>query len=117
MITADYKRTLFEAAWTVNNAEFRGYAEGEVLFKGVAGGQFSQEFAELTFKFSASPTKSAPFDFCGINVTVDKRGWDYIEAIFADATSGTYRIQKAIAVYIHEVYDESDFTLLGLDAT
>ncbi len=113
-LTTAYKVALADAAWTTNGSEFRGYAAGEVLFKGVSGGQFSQEFAELTFKFSRSPNLTAPFDFCGITVTADKMGWEYIEAIFSDAVSNNYMIQKAIAVYVHMVYDESSFDILGI---
>jgi len=54
-VTAAYKAALFALTGTVNNASFKGFAAGEVLFQGASGSLRSQDDWEISFKFAASP--------------------------------------------------------------
>jgi hypothetical protein len=52
-VTKAYKATLVSLTGKVNNAKFRGFAAGEVLFLGASGSQRGDDW-EITFKFSAN---------------------------------------------------------------
>ena len=56
VVTPAYKAALYAiAAAPVNNATWRGFAAGEVKFKGASGQQRGEEDWAVTFKFEASP--------------------------------------------------------------
>ena len=47
-------------------------------------------------------------------VGVDKKGWEYLWVRYADAEDQNVLVKKPIAVYVERVYEEGDFSLLGI---
>ncbi|HHM13125.1 MAG TPA: hypothetical protein ENJ16_06195 [Planctomycetaceae bacterium] len=112
LVTGAYKATLFALTGKTNNAAFKGFARGEVLFLGASGSLRSQEDWEITFRFAASPNVTGLVigDIAGI----DKKGWEYLWVRYADAEDQNVLVKKPIAVYVERVYEEGDFSLLGI---
>lgn len=116
-VTNAYIAQLRDAAFKVNNASWRGFDEGEVLFLGAAGSKRDAESYSLTFRFSVS--KNGTVDVGNGIPPVFKYGWDYVWVKYdklADPRSQEL-IERPAAVYVEKVYDGADFeTLLGLGA-
>ena len=112
LVTGAYKATLFALTGKTNNGAFKGFARGEVLFLGASGSLRSQEDWEITFRFAASPNVTGLVigDIAG----VDKKGWEYLWVRYADAEDQNVLVKKPIAVYVERVYEEGDFSLLGI---
>ena len=71
-VTGAYKATLFALTGKVNDAPFKGFQAGEVLFLGASGSVRGTEDWEITFRFAASPNVT------GIvigDINVAKKGW------------------------------------------
>lgn len=113
-VTNSYVMALEELTGTVNNAAFKGRAADEVLFLGAAGTKRGQGDWEITFRFAASPnvTGLTIGDITGIA----KKGWEYLWVRYADAEDAAAKalVKKPVAVYIEKVYEEGDFSLLGI---
>jgi hypothetical protein len=118
-VTQSYKSALFALTGRFNNGAFRGSAGGEVLFMGASGsrqGVADTDLWEISFKFAALPNRS--------NITIGditgiaKRGWDYLWVQYADTadTDTKQLIKRPMAVYIEQVYEEGNFSLLGIGA-
>ena len=116
-VTQDYKLALMALTGAVNNAQFRGFQAGEVLYLGSGGtrrGVDSADRWEITYKFAASPNQSglAVGDIRGI----EKRGWDYLWVQYGDDVDPTAQvlIKKPMAVYVEQVYPFADFSGLRI---
>ena len=114
-VTGTYKMTLFNCTGKTNNAAFRGFAVGEVLFLGASGTKTGLDDWEISFKFAASPNVSSLAIGGGITVTA-KAGWDYLWVRFADAedTAANALVKRPVAAYVERVYQSADFTTMGL---
>ena len=114
LVTGAYKATLFYLTGRVNNAPFRGFAAGEVLFLGASGSKRGQEDWEISFKFAASPNMTGLTigDITGIA----KKGWEYLWVRYADAEDAAAKalVKRPAAVYVEKVYLDGDFSLLGI---
>lgn len=114
LVTPGYKATLFYLTGRVNNAPFRGFAAGEVLFLGASGSKRGQEDWEISFKFAASPNMTGLTigDITGIA----KKGWEYLWVRYADAEDAAAKVlvKRPAAVYVEKVYPDGDFSLLGI---
>lgn len=116
-VTSAYKGVIFGCTGKTNDAPFKGFAAGEVLFLGATGakrGAGPDDDWEITFRFAASPNKTNMT--IGSIVGVDKKGWEYLWVRYADAEdSGSGAIVKRpIAAYVERVYDAADFGALGI---
>lgn len=116
-ITTAYKATLFDLTGKYNNASFKNFNAGEVLFLGASGsrmGDDSNDLWEIRFSFAASPNRQN-FSVGDIS-SVDKLGWDYMWVQYGeDEDAGTSQIiKKPVAVYIEQVYYAGDFSLLDI---
>jgi hypothetical protein len=113
-VTDAYKSALFFLTGAVNNAPFKGFAAGEVLFLGASGSKRGAEDWELTFKFAASPNATGLVvgDITGIA----KLGWEYLWVRYADAEDSSARvlIKKPLAAYVEQVYPYGNFAGLGI---
>lgn len=119
-VTNAYIKGVAEATGKTNNATFRSFAAGEVLFVGCTG---SQEWDDqkgrgpwsLSFKFIASPnvTNETVGDITGI----DKKGHEYLWVRYETAASNNVAIKKPRHVYVNRVYKEGDFSALGIGTT
>lgn len=118
VVTLEYLRNVYLLTGTTNEAEFRGFPAGEVLFLGLTGTQRGAEKAALTFHFVASPNVEEYYVH-GMG-PVEKRGHDYVwfryaDKIEVDGDGNEVAVVKwPVAMYVERVYDEGDFTLLGL---
>lgn len=114
LVTGAYKAALFYLTGTVNNAPFRGFAAGEVLFLGASGSKRGPEDWEITYRFAASPnvTDLVVGSISGIN----KRGWEYLWVRYEDAedTAAKMLVKRPVAAYVEQVYPYGDFSGLGI---
>ncbi len=113
-VTGAYKSALFHLTGQVNNAPFKGFAVGEVLFLGASGAKRGAEDWEITYRFAASPnvTGLAVGPITGIN----KKGWEYLWVRYADAENQNVLVKQPIAAYVEQVYALGDFSALGIGA-
>jgi hypothetical protein len=111
-VTGAYKAALFQLTGKVNNAPFKGFAVGEVLFLGASGSQRGVEDWEITYRFAASPnvTGLAVGPITGIN----KKGWEYLWVRYADAEDQNVLVKQPIAAYVEQVYLLGNFSALGI---
>jgi len=113
-VTQSYKCTLAALTGKVNNSSFRGFAAGEVLFLGASGSKRGEEDWEITFRFQATPnvTGLQVGNITGIN----KKGWEYLWVRYDDEVDNSARtlVKRPAAVYVEQVYQYADFSLLGI---
>lgn len=114
-ITGAYKLALFNATGKVNNATFKGFAAGEVLFLGASGSRTGIKHWEVAFRFAASPNV-VNLPVGGITVA-SKKGWEYLWVRFADAASNNALVKRPVAAYVERVYESADFATLGIGTT
>lgn len=113
-VDSAYKGTIYSLTGKVNDDTFKGFPAGSLLFLGASGTKRGADYWELTFKFSASPNKTGLTvgDITGIT----KKGWEYLWVSYetkTDATAGR-TVKVPASVYIEKVYDEGDFSGLGI---
>ena len=108
-----YKTTLRDLTGTVNDAAFRGFAAGEVLFTGATGSQTTSEKFSITYTFVVVKNWSSedigPF-------TVTKKGHEFFWVRYHDKedAAAKHLVQQPHSAYIERVYDEADFAGLGI---
>jgi hypothetical protein len=115
-VTTAYKKTLRDLSWKVNNASFRGFSAGEVVFKGARGSQRGKEDYEITFQFEANENLTAYSFVQNPAITGDKKGWEYAWVEYKDDEDPVTKrkIQVPLAVHVERVYDTANFALLGI---
>jgi len=125
-ITSAYIRKVHLLTASTNDAAFRGFAKGEVLFAGMTG---SQEWDaqkgdgpwSLSYRFVASPNVGPdlgglPADPIGDITSYNKRGHEYLWVKYAtqeDATKNQI-LRVPLTVYVNKVYPDGDFSKLGI---
>ncbi len=113
-VTQAYRGTLFNLTGKVNNGSFKGLSAGECLFLGASGSKRGADDWEITFRFAASPNRA---NIAVGEITVaSKKGWEYLWVRYADtedAGSNTL-VKQPVAAYVEKVYEEGDFSLLGI---
>lgn len=109
-----YLKTLRDLSWTVNNAEFRGFDEGELLFHGVTGSHRQGEDARLSFTFTARPNE-VNLEIGDITIPLVE-GHQYVDVRYKDDVDavGGFDVKVPQFVYVHTVYFKSDFDRLGI---
>jgi hypothetical protein len=140
-VTQAWRLRMADMTGTVNNAAFRGFAAGEVLFQGVSGKLRGREDWQMKFSFSASPNIES-FTIGDITATGDggaasssgtaisssssgadalnrieggaKDGWDYLWVYFEDVQSGNSLIQVPKLASVERIYDRTDFSEIGI---
>ena len=109
-----YKLALFNLTGKVNDASFKGFAKGEVLFLGASGSKRGLDDWEISFRFAASPNVASLTlgDITGIT----KEGWQYLWMRFIDDedSSANALIKRPIAAYVEQVYAYGNFSGLGI---
>ena len=113
-VTATYKSKLFGLTGKVNNAGFKGFGAGEVLFMGASGQKRCAADWEITFHFQASPNCTAAGASAltiGTITAIEKKGWEYLWVRYKQVPVGGLKLmgQQPVAVYIEKVYDEGNF--------
>ena len=114
VVTAAYKQTLAALSKKVNNAPFKDFEAGEVFFHGASGSKTGDDKWEITFSFAAS--KNATNITIGDIVVPAKKGWQYLWVRYADSEDNSAKrvVKKPIAAYVEKVYEEADFSGLGI---
>lgn len=122
-VTAAYIKSLGTMTGTVNNAAFRTFRSGEVLFLGASG---SQEWDEqkgdgpwtLTYKFAYSPNagsgETLPAIKVGSITNITKKGHEYLWVRYESAVDSNDLVKRPKYVYVNRVYRQSDFASLGI---
>jgi hypothetical protein len=116
-INATYVRGLAGMTGTTNNAAFRGFEAGEVLFVGCSGSQeWDNEKGSgpwsLSYRFIAS--KNVTGQTIGSISGIDKKGHEYLWVRYEDSVSGSNLLKTPKAVYVSKVYKDADFSALGI---
>ena len=113
-MTASYKAILRSLTGKVNNASFKGFSAGEVLFLGASGSKRGDDDWEISFRFAASENRS--YITVGDITGVAKKGWEYMWVRYADAEDDEAKaiVKKPVAVYIEKVYEEGSFGAFGI---
>jgi len=116
-ISWSYRRRIAELTGTVNDAPFRGFDRGEVLFLGASGSRrdsYTDTPWQVAFRFAAQQNRG------GISVggigPIDKRGWEYMWIRYeaADDEVEAARIKRPAGVYVERVYEEASFSDLRI---
>jgi len=113
-VTSAYKATLFGLTGKVNNAAFKVFAAGEVLFLGASGSKRGEEDWEITYRFAASP--NATNIQVGDITVAAKKGWEYMWVRYADAedTGAKAIVKRPASAHVEKVYHLADFAGLGI---
>ncbi|MBE3100133.1 MAG: hypothetical protein IMZ44_23690 [Planctomycetes bacterium] len=113
-VTGSYKATLFALTGRTNNAAFKGFAEGEVLFLGASGSQRGDDSWEITFRFAASPNVTGLT--IGSITGIDKKGWEYLWVQYEDAEDSGAKcvVKRPASVHVERVYDSGSLAGLGI---
>ena len=112
-----YKRILAQAANTVNDAAFKGFAKGEVRYLGCDANEREDGNWEFVHRFSAKPNQAGKT--IGDITGVAYEGWHYVWILFEPAEDDTAKKLAFVpaAVYVERVYDYSPFNLIGIGTT
>jgi len=116
-VTASYVRGVAGITGTTNNASFRGFDAGEVLFIGCSG---TQEWDDqkgkgpwsLSYRFIAS--KNVVGQTIGNITGIEKKGHEYLWVRYEDSIESSAMIKRPKAVYVSKVYKDSNFSDLGI---
>lgn len=110
-VNQTYKLNLFAATGTTNNAAYKGFAAGEVLFMGASGRSRGQDEYTVTGRFAASPNLTGLT--IGDITSINKNGWDYLWVMFENTSDQDKILKKPIHAYVERVYASSNFSLLS----
>jgi hypothetical protein len=112
-VTQAFKYNIFQLTGRVNNAAFKGFAKGEVLFLGASGTRRGRERWALTYKFAASPNVvGQPLGSGGL--TVSKEGWEHLWVRFEENIHSNRLIKIPVAYYVERVYPYGNLSSLGI---
>lgn len=111
-VTQAYIETLKFLTGKVCKQGWRDCNKREVLLANVVGRRDKNSVWRLDFEFWNEPSLSNQTidDVTGI----DKAGWDYLWVLTEEAPDNINIVHNAIGVYVNRVYDEGDFSLLGI---
>ena len=114
-VNETYRKTLANLTGCVNNRKFRGFDEGEVLFKGAAGSMFTEDNLtkwQLLFHFATSPNRTN--FYVGDIYIKQKLGWDYLWVMYGNEVDANRLIKRPRSVYIERMYPFDNFSALRI---
>lgn len=113
-VSAAYVATLYALTGSTNNATFKGFAAGEVLFLGARGRKIDSDTWEITYNFVASPNR-VNIDVGSIQVA-SKTGWQYLWVLYEESEDTTAKkiIKKPFAAYVETVYPSGSMSGLNI---
>lgn len=112
-VTNDFINKLTKMKPFVNNAPFRGYSAGEVLFLGAAGSQRGEDAWEVTFSFAISENVD-DYVLQGCSEPFAKDGHDYLWIVYKDGKNNNNFVKTIKYFYVEQVYDRGDFSELEI---
>ena len=112
-VNTAFRRNIYLLTGATNDAPFRDFATGEVLFFGATGSRRGEKF-DVTYKFAASPNVTGLT--MGSITGIRKDGWDYLWARFVDEFDSTANVtrKKPVGAYVARVYGRRSFGGLGI---
>lgn len=118
----DYRRRVIQLTGTVNNAAFRGWRKGEVLFLGATGAFRQDNKFDVTFNFAVSEGVYGPLEIApglvipGTPDSPAKYGWEYVWVQYLTDvdTSAHALVRMPVVAMVEQVYPYGDFRLLGI---
>ena len=125
-VTTDYIKSVSSLTGTVNDADFRGFEAGEVLFTGASGSQqWDSDKGDgpwsLSYKFVAASNqgsgKTYPAATIGGISGIEKDGHDYLWIRYEDTVENETLFKKPKFVYVDSVYRRANFSGLGIGVT
>lgn len=108
------KAAAFAATGTINDDEWRGFAEGEVLLVEVTGQKRSEGDWEVTYRFAAKPNVTGA-NIAGEFPGVDYGAWSVVWVLYQQTVVANHNVVGAIGYYEERVYEYSDFDALDLE--
>lgn len=110
IVAAGFVRNIMEVTGTVNDSVFRGFASGEVLFKG-ATGQYNDSLIAVTYQFECSANRTIDV----VGTAVEKPGHDYMWISYENHEDEKKNVvTRPRAAYVERIYPRADFNKLGL---
>lgn len=115
-VTTTYVKKLAELTGRTNDATFRDFDAGELLFMGAVGASRGRGDWEIVFRFLAGKNV-ANLVVGGITVTT-KKAHNYLWVSFEKEVDGAAKklCPKPRSVYVERVYEPGDFTELQIPA-
>jgi hypothetical protein len=122
-VTAAYIKGVSGLTGTTNNAAFRTFDSGEVLFVGCSGQQeWDSDRGDgpwsLSFRFVAAANADSGAALPPLSVgpiaNIRKEGHEYMWVRYESAVSSNAEIKLPRAVYVNKVYRSADFSALGI---
>lgn len=122
-VSTNYVKKVSSLTGTVNDATFRGFAAGEVLFLGASGSQqWDSQKGDgpwsLSYKFVASANqgfgKTLPAATIGDITGIEKDGHDYLWVRYEDTVENETLFKRPKFVYVDKVYRRANFAELGI---
>lgn len=113
-ITMPWVKTLAALTGTVNNALFKEFDAGELLFAGATGEQGTKTDPEVQFHFIASQNVTGLT--IGQIAGIAKKGHEYLWVQFeaAEDAAAHGMAARPQTVYVHKVYKEASWAALSL---
>lgn len=112
-LVTDYIENIYSLTGKVNDAKWRMFKKGEVLFLGARGqADRGATNCQVTFSFSASPDQENIS--IGAITGIKKGGWDYMTVTYETAAAQGSIIKRPKFVYVNSVYQGGDFRLLKI---
>jgi len=115
IVTDSFKLKISNLTGRTNSNTFRGNAPGSVLFEGASGSKGGNGKWSITYRFAVSPNAS---DIeVGEIKNIEKAGWEYLWVRYEDTVdeAAGQIVKKAIAVYVEQVYESTQFQGLGIN--
>ena len=115
-VVKKYLANVYSLTGKINNASWRMFEKGEVLFLG-ARGQVDRgaSTCQITFSFSVSPNQD---DLeVGEIKNIKKGGWDYMTVTYETEAVDDSLIKRPKYVYVSSIYEGGDFTKLNIGGT
>ena len=121
-VNAAYIATLSAMSATTNDLPFRGYARNEVLFLNASGarrGTAAEDGWEITYNFAVKENIPAGFAISpDVIMPAIIDGWSYVWVTYGPSdqliAGKKYKVQVPKFAYEETVYDDSDFSTLGI---
>jgi hypothetical protein len=113
VVNVAYIQTVMSLIGKVNKKKFYHFEPGEVLYLGCVADKENASAWKVTHKFRVERNRR------NIRITKDivvplKRGHDYLWVKYRPTARWGIVVQEPVAAYVSVVYEEGDFSLLGI---
>jgi hypothetical protein len=111
-VTLEFLRTVRSIVGKTNDAAWRGFAAGELLYMGMTGQCEPNNFWTLTHKFAAGENLTVQVT---PDLKIDKGAWEYLWCTYQQTVLNGVALQVPRAAYVEKIYDSVDFNTLRLN--